>query len=173
MKNAILAAIAKDVARFYSDRPADEQLRIAAELNRHSLWQHLNADGSLPLSIAGTSVTQELFELVQRGGLDEILATQAATPTAVVTPPKDATIYPGGRSRAEVQAIRDPVERMSIHAEGTGMEKSGVGRESWRRDNSIAPFAGLDQAAASKLTPEEKLNAANMALFQKLEAHKK
>jgi hypothetical protein len=68
--------------------------------------------------------------------------------------------YPGGRTLAEVQAIKNPEERLALLAEGEG-KSPVIGNESWRK--SVPKSAGLSPEESAKLSPFEKLQRANEA----------
>lgn len=144
-------AMNKAVADAMPDASAEKQRAIAQRLLKFNAYYFVDEKGDIK-TYGNTSIADEVAAL--RNLEPELFADEA--PAAPIA---DERKYPGNRTLAEVQAIKDPQERLQVLAEGEGKPQVV---ESWRQRIKPAGLPnGMDADAFAKLDPMEKLRIAN------------
>lgn len=151
--NRLYLAMDTEVARVMPNASEQKRHAIVKALLRFQSYYHLGEDGLIK-TLGGTTIADEVDTL--RRLEPELFADEAPKGD----PSAEERKYPGGRALAEVQAIKNPEERLALLAEGEG-KSSVIGNESWRKP--VPKNAGLSPEAFAKLSPEEKLRVANEA----------
>jgi hypothetical protein len=146
-------AMLQEVAKAMPDASEGKHRAVAERLLKFPSYYFLDESGHI--KTRGSSTIADEVETLRR--LEpELFADEA--PKA--DPSAEERKYPGNRTLAEVQAIKNPEERLALLAEGEG-KSPVIGHESWRKP--VPKNAGLSPEAFAKLSPMEKIAAANEA----------